>query len=382
MKYIPLVLAGLWRRPARTIFTALAIVVAFVLFGLLSGIDAGFKQALENARLDRMFVNARFDGVMPYSYGDRIGALPGILVVSPLSFLSGYFQDRKNPAGVVMTDVRYFAARPELDPTPQQIDALAHTKTGILVGIKTVKKYGWKVGDKVAIISNTPQQNGSRVWTFDMLGAFENSEIPGSATVIISNYKYLDDTRVTEKGTAGGFYVRVKDPSHAAAVGAAIDKLFANSSAPTRTILEKAGAQSGLQSLGDVNFLTHAIGGAVLFMLLFLAGNTMMQSVRERIPEFGVLKALGFSDVCVLALVLSESFLLCAVASSIGLAIVKLGLPSLKQAAPPGVGYLLQFPWSALAIGFFCALLVAFASGLVPALRVKRLKVVDALASR
>ena len=41
MKYLPLVLAGLWRRPARTIFTFLSIVVAFILFGILSGLDAG-----------------------------------------------------------------------------------------------------------------------------------------------------------------------------------------------------------------------------------------------------------------------------------------------------------------------------------------------------
>jgi putative ABC transport system permease protein len=264
----------------------------------------------------------------------------------------------------------------------EQINSLLRTKTGILAGIKTVKKNGWKIGDKVTLTSNTPQRNGSRKWTFDMLGAFENSQIPGSATVIISNYKYLDDSRVTDKGTADAFYVRVKDPSRAAAIGAAIDKLFASSSAPTRTTLEKAGAQSGLQSLGDVRVLTHAVGAAVLFMLLFLTGNTMMESVRERIPEFGVLKTLGFSDLGVLGLVLSESLLLCAVASGIGLAIIKLCLPPLKQAAPPGVGYLLQLPWSALAMGFLCGLTVAFASAVLPALHVKRVKVVDALANR
>ena len=32
MKYFPLVLAGLWRKPTRTVFTFLSIMVAFVLF--------------------------------------------------------------------------------------------------------------------------------------------------------------------------------------------------------------------------------------------------------------------------------------------------------------------------------------------------------------
>ena len=41
MKYFPLIWAGLWRKRARTIFTMLSIVVAFLLFGLLQGINQG-----------------------------------------------------------------------------------------------------------------------------------------------------------------------------------------------------------------------------------------------------------------------------------------------------------------------------------------------------
>src|ERR1700722_15266119 len=108
MKYLPLTLAGLWRKPARTIFTALSIVVAFVLFGILSGIDAGNAHELEAARLDSMLVDARFDGALPYSDGAKIAALPGILVVSPVPILAGYFRLRTNPAIVVPTEVSYF----------------------------------------------------------------------------------------------------------------------------------------------------------------------------------------------------------------------------------------------------------------------------------
>ena len=381
MKYIPLVLAGLWRKPMRTIFTALSIIVAFILFGILSALDAGFAHRVEMARLDRRFVASRFGGPLPSLYADKIMSLPGILVVSPQAGLGGYIKERKNLTGVVATDARYFTARPELDATPQQIAALTATKTGVLVGIKTALKYGWKTGDKVILNSGTPQQNGSRVWTFDMLGTIENTDLPGEATVIIANYKYFDDARATAKGTAGGFYVRVKDPSQAAVIGVAIDRLFANSPAPTRTMLEKAAATSGMQALGDVSVLTRGIGGAVLFMLLFLTGNTMMQSVRERIPEFGVLKTLGFSDLGVLALVFGESVFLCVMAGTAGLTIVKLVFPVFRKVAPDVSGLLL-LSWSVLAIGFGFSLLVAFASGLFPALRVKRLNVVDALAGR
>ncbi len=45
MKYLPLIWAGLWRKPARTLLTFLSIVVAFLLFGMLRGVDSAFDRA-------------------------------------------------------------------------------------------------------------------------------------------------------------------------------------------------------------------------------------------------------------------------------------------------------------------------------------------------
>ena len=101
---------------------------------------------------------------------------------------------------------------------------------------------------------------------------------------------------------------------------ATIDALFANSSDETLTQDEAEYAQAQLRQIGNISVMVNAIVGAVLFTLLFLTGNTMMQSVRERIPELAVLKAIGFSDGKVTALVLVESVLLCMVAASLGLA--------------------------------------------------------------
>jgi len=130
-----------------------------------------------------------------------------------------------------------------------------------------------------------------------------------------------------------------------------------------------------------VNFLTHAVVTAVIFMLLFLTGNTMMQSVRERVPEFGVMKTLGFSDMGVLALVFAESAMLCSLAGITGLALAEIVVPMIQKFLPDAAS-LLQISWSAFLPGFGFALLVAFVSGLIPALRVMRLNVVDALADR
>jgi hypothetical protein len=47
VKFLPLLWAGLWRKPTRTMLTLLSIAVAFILFGILSGVDAGFAHVLE-----------------------------------------------------------------------------------------------------------------------------------------------------------------------------------------------------------------------------------------------------------------------------------------------------------------------------------------------
>ena len=379
MKYLPLVWNGLWHRPARTLFTVLSIAVSYVLFGILSGIDAGFAHTLEVSRLDRLFTDSRFGPPMPLTYADEIANVPGVSVVAPRSGLVGYFQDPKNFIYVLCADRRFFSLRPEITISPEQLQTLLRTRTGAVVSVELARKYGWKVGDKVPIQTKTVQADGNQVWTFDVLGVVDDLNYPGGGGWFLANYSYLDESRITEKGTITRFLVRIRDPERSGQIGRQIDKLFANSSVATRTSSERSGAQSGVQFFGDVNFLTRAVLGAVFFMQLFLSGNTMLQSVRERIPEFAVLKALGFSDNQVFSLVVAESVLLCLLAAAAGLLVSTLIIPLARDPLSDFV-QLLQIPWTAMLRGLGFALIVALLSSLLPAFRMKRLSVVDALA--
>jgi len=381
LKYLPLIWSGLWRKPARTVFTLLSIAVAYVLFGILSGIDAGFAHTLEVSRMDRLFTDSRFGAPMPFSYGDEIASVPGISVVAPRSGLIGYFQDPKNFVYVLCADRRFFSLRPEITISAQQLETLLKTRTGAAVSAEQARKYGWRVGDKVPIQTKTALADGNQVWTFDIVAIVDDVNHPGGGGWFIANYSYLDEGRVTDKGTITRFLVRIRDPERGGQIGRQIDKLFANSPVATRTSSERSGAQSGVKFFGDVNFLTSAVLGAVFFMLLFLSGNTMLQSVRERMPEFGVLKALGFSDNTVLSLVVVESVLLCLLAATAGLLASKLIIPIVSDPLSDFVS-LLQIPWPAMLRGLGLASIVALLSSLLPALRVRQINVVDALLKR
>lgn len=382
MKYLPLIFAGLWRKPVRTVLTFLSIVVAFVLFGIMASIENGFNRQIEIARLDRLFVDARYGGVMPVAYRTRIAAVPGVRAVIPVSNVGGYWKDRRNGFSATTTDQEYVVARPEYTIDRALLQKMEQSRTGVIVSVAYARRFGWKVGDRIPITSQMAQQDGSKIWNLDILAIADNSDNPGEAFFALGSYKYVDEARAADRGTVNRFLVRITDADRSAEVARAIDKIFENSPQPTRSFSERLGAQANNASLGSITFFTRSLIGAVLFMLLFLTGNTMMQSMRERIPEFAVLKTIGFSDRGVMALVFAEATILCVTAALMGLAFVKLVVPLFRGGLPDNLGAMLMMPWSAAATGFVFALLTALISGFFPALRVSRMKLVDALAGR
>jgi putative ABC transport system permease protein len=384
MKYFMLIWAGLWRKKARTVLTMLSIVVAFLLFGLLQGINQGIKAGLGDKSNNRLWTTSRMSAVssMPAALMDRMQTVQGVRTIAHLSFFGGYFQDAKNPIPAFATNVDKLAVvYPELKITPSQIEAMKSTRPGALIGRRLANKYGWKVGDKVPVGTTIWTNNdGSNNWAFDIVGIFdptpqfERSPL-GSAFWI--NYDYWDEARKFDNHRVHQFIVQVDNPARSAVISSQIDKLPENSPDETRTQTENAALQSQLKQLADINFIANSIVGAVMFTLLFLTANTMMQSVRERIPELAVLKTLGFTGGTVSTLVLVESLMLCLFAAAVGLA--------LSAGAMRIVGTVLG-PATLVPIvvisGFAIAIALAIISGLPPAFRAQRLNIVDALAGR
>lgn len=384
MKYFVLIWAGLWRKKTRTILTMLSIVVAFLLFGLLQGINQGIKSGSGDSGNHRLWTTSRMSAVssMPVSLIPRIQAVKGVETIAHLSFFGGYFQDAKNPIPAFATNVDQLAVvYPELNFTAAQIAAMQATRPGALIGRRLANKYGWKVGDKIPVDTTIWTNNdGSNAWAFDIVGIFDPTpafdRTPLGAAFWI-NYDYWDEARKFDNHRIHQFIIQIDDPKNAAAISAQIDKLSENSPQETRTQTENAALQSQLKQLADINFIANAIVGAVMFTLLFLTANTMMRSVRERIPELAVLRTLGFTGSTVSTFVLIESLMLCLFAAVVGL-IMSLGALQLVSAV---LGPIKFNPLVAVA-GLLIAVVLAFISGLPPALRAQRLNIVDALAGR
>lgn len=378
MKYFPLLWAALWRKKARTIFTLLSILVAFLLFGMLPGVNAGFNEAVERANVNRLITTSSIALTENLPYGDmtQIEALPGVAGVAHASWFGPYYQDPKNFVfSFPVEPERYFGIYPELVLPKEQLDAFVHTRTGAVIGADLARKYGWKIGDRVPLHSTIwTKPDGSSDWNFDVVGIYQNPTDRAQENAFFFNYSYFDEGRSFSKGQVGWYIIKVKDPSQSAQIAAAVDKLFANSPDETKTETEKEFQQAFLKQIGDINKIVNYILFAVFFALLFATGSTMMQSVRERVPELAVLKTLGYSDTAVLTLVLCESLLLCVTAALLGLGIAWLLFPGLKDFL--GV---VSLPLPVIAEGVIGAAVLALVVGLIPAWKAKRLDIVEAL---
>jgi putative ABC transport system permease protein len=385
MKYFPLVWAALWRRKPRTILTMLSIVVAFLLYGLLQGVLAAFTAGIDIAGADRLITTGKYSltQMQPIGYANQIRGVPGVEQVAYQSWFGGIYQEERNFFAQFPSDVAsYLDLYPEVQLPADQKETFLRTRTGAIVLKRLADKYGWKIGDKVPIISTIwPKKDGSSVWEFDLVGIFDCKDGATRAQheYLMFHHEYFEEARAFGNGTVGWFIERTSDPARNAEVSRAIDQLFANSPNPTKTDSEKAFNQGFVKQFGNLQLILGGIMGAVIFTLLMLTGNTMMQSVRERIPELAVLKTLGYADRTVLMLVLVEALLLCGVAALLGMALAGWLAPLIGAGLPiPGFAGM-KLTADAWIIGAAIAAGLALVVGLPPAIRAMRLDIVNAL---
>ena len=383
MKFFYLTWSNLKRKKFRTLLTLLSIVVAFVLFGFLSAIKQALTGGVTIAGANRLIVRHKVSIIqlLPVSYQARMARIPGVSLVTHQTWFGGIYQDPKNffMQNPVVPE-EFLEMYPEMILPPEQKQAWLQTRTGAIVGRKTAERFHWKIGDKVPIQSSIwAQTDGSRLWTFDIVGIFDGREKNTDTTPLFLRYDYFDEVRRPGfgKGLVGWYSIRIKDPAQAAEVAKAVDAEFENSSAETKSEPEGAFVQAWVNQIGDIALITASILGAVFFTILLVTGNTMSQAVRERTGEMGVLKAIGFTNGQVLGMVLLESCLLAVLGGVLGL-----GLAWLITSRGDPTGGLLPlffFPTRDLLLGLGLSLALGLVTGLFPALQAMRLRVADAL---
>jgi putative ABC transport system permease protein len=385
VKYFGLVWKNAWRKKIRTMLTVLSVFVAFLMFSLLNAVGqalTGGGATIESASRLVVLDKISLINLLPIAYENRIAAVPGVANVAHSTWFGGYYQDAKNQFGQFPVNPEdYLSLYPEIDIPEEQLRAFLANRTGALLGSTLAGKYGLKVGDNLPIHSTIwDKKDGTRDWEFQLEGIFTNTSAGGSDAMMLFHYDYFDEARAGGQGLVGWYILTLNEGANPVEVANAIDAEFANSPNETETSTESAFAQSFMEQMGNIALIVQLILGAVFFTLLLVTGNTMAQSVRERINELAVLKTVGFRDRTVLGIVISESLLIMVIGGTLGL-LAGAGLARIASEAFSGMaGIGLSLSAESLALAILLMIAAGIVSGIFPALKAMRLSIVDALA--
>jgi putative ABC transport system permease protein len=385
LTYPRLVLRNLFRHPLRAVFTMLSIALSIFLvcavLTLPSAVERILARSASNVRIS-IHHKAGLTYWLPFSFVQRVRAIPGIAGVSHYSWFGGIYDEPKNLFPNFGMDPESVAqVFPDYRIDPVALERFRKIRNAALVGEQTMHKFAWRIGQEVTLRGTIFPVD----LTFQIVGMIPAAS--GNPMVFWFNRQYLEEAMESHGGlrAVGMIWVRADRPEHVDGIMRAVDELFRNSEAEVAAETEKSFIESFFSSFQGIIRVILAVGFLVVGAVVLIAANTSAMGVRERIPEIAVLKSLGFRRGPILWTLLAESTLQALIGGLVGAGAAYGILNTLAASGRTGtmafLGPLAQFQVSAAvaAEGVATALVVGVVSGLVPAWNGARLQVTEAL---
>jgi putative ABC transport system permease protein len=385
LRHVPLMLKNILRNRRRSLLTVGSIAASLCLLGLMFALYRGLYLAPAAPGQELRLVShhrVSMSTPLPYSYGDKIRQVPGVVEATPWQWFGGTYKDARDRnnffARFCVEPQRFFKVRPEIEMPEDQKRAFIQLRTGAIASDDLVERMHWQLGERIFFTGDIFPVNPE----LKLVGVFHD---PNTSETLYFNREYLREMlgqanpRADQVGT---FQVQAESPAAVASIGRAIDAMFENSTAPTKTESEQAFMLQFVSFMGNVKLYLIVICGAVTFTILLVSGNTMAMSVRERTREVGILKTLGYTPGAILFLVLGEAGLISAIGGAIGVGLA-MALTNAVRKAPSflqAMKTLTVTPDVAL-ICIALAFLIGVVSSFIPAWGASRTSILAALRS-
>lgn len=376
MRFTHLIFTNLFRNKLRSLLTIALMAAIFFFVATLLSILANFDQAADASGVDRLAVQSAISlaNFLPYSHEEKIARIPGVIQTAKLQWVGAYYKDPRNFFANFAVDADKMRKMwDDYQISDKDFDAFVRDRQGCLVGPELMKRFGWKIGDKIVLKGTIFPFNPE----LTVRGVYYN---PVNTSALYFHTEYLREAGLNGQGLVGTFWVKVKDPNQAARISQEIDSLFKNSEYPTETFTEKAFQQNFISMIGNVKLLFTAVSICAIFMVILLAAITMSMSARERVTEIAVLKAIGFRRRLVLTLMLTEFLSLTLLGGLAGVFGAKLIYKVVNMTAVTQ-GFLQNFGINGktATVCLVAAALVGLIAGGLPAMRAANMRVVDGL---
>jgi putative ABC transport system permease protein len=382
VELVRLLLRNTLRHKLRSLLTILGVGVAVMAFTLLRTVVTAWYAGVEASAANRLITRHAVSFVfpLPLSYRDRIAQVPGVDKVTYATWFSGVYIDKNQFfARLAVDSETFFDVYPEFVVDKEQFDVFKRERNAAIIGIDIVNRYNLKLGDIMPLEGDVYPGR----WEFVVRGIYQPRDQTTDPSSMMFHYQYVDE-RVRQEapdraGEVGWYIVRITNPDDSASVSEAIDKLFQNSRAETKTETERAFQQSFLSAASAVITAMNIMSFVIIGIILLVLGNTMIMAARERTHEYAVLKALGFSGPSLFFLIAGESLILSALGSAAGLLVTLPAVAGFQQALPKGWFPIFYIKPETILFAVIAGLLVGLAASAIPLRRILTTRIVEGL---
>ncbi len=382
MRVLKLVYKNMLRHKLRSSLTVLGIAIAVLAFCLLRTVVTAWNSGVESSAANRLIVRQAVSFIfpLPEAYAERIRNLPGVDMVSWANWFGGVYIDKNQFFARLAVDAdTYFQVYPELLVPPDQLAQFKKERNACIIGSQLADRFHLKLGDLMTMEGDIyPGQ-----WEFVVRGIYTPRDKVTDPSNMLFHWKYIDERMrqesPTRAGDVGWYIVKIHDAADAARISQAIDGLFANSRAETKTETERAFQQDFLASASAILTAMNVISFVIIGIIMLVLGNTMIMAARERIREYAVLKTLGFRGSHIVGLIAGESLLIAGIGGFVGMMLSFPMTAGFAEAMPKGWFPVFELEPTTVILAFTAAIMVGVLASLFPILRALNTRIVDGL---
>ena len=261
MKFAKLIFKNILRNKRRTLLTISSLVVSLFLIitlaTVLTELERGTEQSNPLRLVSRHAVSLAFP--LPIADVERIKGVPGVKDAMPFSWFGGIYKDEKNFFANFAVDASKLRnIMTELKMSDTEWQAFISDRQGAIVGKKLVTLYGFTPGQRITLKSPIYNQELELIIRGVSSGADEKT-------------LYFHNDYVNElfpdwaKDKVGTISILANTADDVPRISQAVDSIFVNTDAPTKTESEREFALSFQTMFGSVKQFLYGIMAAITF---------------------------------------------------------------------------------------------------------------------
>ncbi len=354
--------------------------VSFALFSALSDIKSAFQASVRQEGMDNLLVINRdsFISGLPLKYAAALQRVRGVEEVTYASWFGGVVGAKPDAVSAYAVDAgTYLSVNSDMRIVQGSAADWRNDRTSAVVGRDLMRAFHWHLGERIALQSNIwRRSDGSSAWPVRIAAVYELSDSRAKSNKLLMHYGYFDGLNAMslEKSSQVGFFLirpgRSADLMHLAEQ---IDARLATQVPATRTSSVNAYMRSFLEKSINVSLLVNAVSGIVFLTICIVTVSLVWQAAIRRGPHWWTMRALGFEERTIIAVLFAEAVVVVIIGCAAGLALGAWAIHSLASKLADVLPDLTFRADSALTALLFAVLLACVAT-IAPALFVRTLR--------